>query len=206
VKRVILLVIVAAVGIAAATSHSSGKTAQTTATKPADPAPATTDHKLASRPASKPCGATHASAHTSCPFAENIYSAYAAFVDAHHSAPEQLEAYSPVTQRQYTVACVVHGALSASATVVCSEGDASVSFGFPKEPEGNVSSEEDSVGSASHATDEQFCDEHHCIGNFTTKDGTVVECEDGTYSHAGGIEGACSDHGGERSGEGGESE
>jgi len=25
----------------------------------------------------------------------------------------------------------------------------------------------------------------------------LVECEDGTYSHAGGISGACSDHGGE---------
>lgn len=56
----------------------------------------------------------------------------------------------------------------------------------------------DEVGSASHAGDAEFCDEHHCIGDFTTEDGTVVECADGTYSHAGGLDGACSDHGGER--------
>jgi hypothetical protein len=65
--------------------------------------------------------------------------------------------------------------------------------------EGNESSGEgaDEVGSSSHATDARFCAEHECIGNFTTEDGTVVECSDGTYSHAGGISGACSDHGGE---------
>jgi hypothetical protein len=58
--------------------------------------------------------------------------------------------------------------------------------------------EEDHVGSASHAGDAEFCDAHRCIGNFTTEDGTVVECADGTFSHAGGLDGACSDHGGER--------
>ena len=58
--------------------------------------------------------------------------------------------------------------------------------------------EEDHVGSASHAGDAKFCDEHRCIGDFTTEDGTIVECADGTFSHAGGLAGACSDHGGER--------
>ena len=57
---------------------------------------------------------------------------------------------------------------------------------------------EDEVGSSSHATDAKFCEEHTCIGRFTTEGGTVVECSDGTYSHAGGIQGACSDHGGEK--------
>jgi hypothetical protein len=56
---------------------------------------------------------------------------------------------------------------------------------------------EDHVGSTSHAGDAKFCEEHRCIGNFTGEDGTVVECVDGTFSHAGGISGACSDHGGE---------
>jgi hypothetical protein len=55
---------------------------------------------------------------------------------------------------------------------------------------------EDTVGSASHAGDAQFCSEHHCEGDFTGEDGTVVECGDGDYSHAGGISGACSFHGG----------
>jgi hypothetical protein len=58
--------------------------------------------------------------------------------------------------------------------------------------------ETDEVGSASHAGDAEFCDEHHCIGDFTTENGTVVECADGTFSHAGGLDGACSDHGGEK--------
>jgi hypothetical protein len=53
------------------------------------------------------------------------------------------------------------------------------------------------VGSSSHTTDSQFCSTHACIGSFTTEGGTIVECSDGTYSHAGGIAGACSDHGGE---------
>jgi hypothetical protein len=57
--------------------------------------------------------------------------------------------------------------------------------------------DEDEIGSSSHSTDAKFCSEHECIGSFTTEDGTVVKCSDGTYSHAGGISGACSDHGGE---------
>jgi hypothetical protein len=54
------------------------------------------------------------------------------------------------------------------------------------------------VGSSCHAEDVKFCSEHHCIGSFTTEAGTVAECEDGTYSHAGHIRGACSHHGGVR--------
>lgn len=65
------------------------------------------------------------------------------------------------------------------------------------EPAPRTSGEQDEVGSSSHATDAQFCSEHDCIGNFETEGGTVVECSDGTYSHAGGISGTCSDHGGE---------
>jgi hypothetical protein len=50
------------------------------------------------------------------------------------------------------------------------------------------------VGSNCHAEDARFCSEHQCIGRFTTEPGTVVECADGTYSHSGGISGACSHH------------
>ncbi len=63
--------------------------------------------------------------------------------------------------------------------------------------EGEEGGEEDEVGSLSHATDGKFCSENECIGNFEGENGTIVECSDGTYSHAGGISGACSDHGGE---------
>jgi hypothetical protein len=55
---------------------------------------------------------------------------------------------------------------------------------------------EDEVGSYSHAGDEKFCEEHECIGDFQGEGGYVVECSDGTYSHAGGISGSCSHHGG----------
>ena len=55
----------------------------------------------------------------------------------------------------------------------------------------------EAVGSTSHAGDAQFCSTHMCIPNFPNGNGTVVQCEDGEYSHSGGLQGACSDHGGE---------
>jgi hypothetical protein len=68
----------------------------------------------------------------------------------------------------------------------------------PSESSGSSSGEKDEVGSSSHATDAQFCSQHECIGSFTTEGGTIVECADGSYSHAGGVSGACSHHGGEK--------
>jgi hypothetical protein len=43
-----------------------------------------------------------------------------------------------------------------------------------------------------------FCATHDCIPNFDNGSGYVVQCEDGTWSHSGGIQGACSWHGGVR--------
>jgi hypothetical protein len=46
------------------------------------------------------------------------------------------------------------------------------------------------------------CDGNPCIGDWqkeAAEGGSVVQCNDGTWSHAGGISGACSDHGGESS-------
>ncbi|MFZ1153974.1 MAG: hypothetical protein WAN93_03620, partial [Solirubrobacteraceae bacterium] len=65
-------------------------------------------------------------------------------------------------------------------------------------PESQDSGATDEVGSYTHEGDQSFCEENECIGNFESETGYVVECEDGSYSHAGGISGACSDHGGER--------
>jgi hypothetical protein len=62
--------------------------------------------------------------------------------------------------------------------------------------EGSSSGSGDEMGSYSHATDESFCKEHECIGEFTTESGRIAECRDGTFSHSGGISGACSSHGG----------
>ncbi len=123
--------------------------------------------------------------------------------------PESVTAYSPTTHQTYTLNCE-----SSEDVVHCTTGDARVSFDQPSQPtssppsgsspeeaDGESSSEggeQDEVGSSSHATDAQFCQEHDCIGNFESEPGTIVECEDGSFSHAGGISGACSDHGGEK--------
>lgn len=45
------------------------------------------------------------------------------------------------------------------------------------------------------------CDGHACTGDWKRDmalGGTVVHCADGTWSHAGGLGGACSGHGGRR--------
>ncbi|HEY6886723.1 MAG TPA: DUF3761 domain-containing protein, partial [Solirubrobacter sp.] len=41
-----------------------------------------------------------------------------------------------------------------------------------------------------------FCSTHVCIPNYDNGTGTTVQCADGTYSHSGGKQGACSHHGG----------
>ena len=43
-----------------------------------------------------------------------------------------------------------------------------------------------------------FCDYFNCITSFwQSTNGYVDECNDGMYSHSGGVQGACSRHGGE---------
>ena len=41
-----------------------------------------------------------------------------------------------------------------------------------------------------------FCETHACIPNYANGRGYTVMCADGQYSHSGGIQGACSYHGG----------
>ena len=43
-----------------------------------------------------------------------------------------------------------------------------------------------------------FCDTHPCIDNFDEGNGYPVQCNDGMWSQSGGIQGACSYHGGVR--------
>lgn len=43
----------------------------------------------------------------------------------------------------------------------------------------------------------RFCLTHSCIANFGNGHGTIVQCNDGEWSHSGGLPGACSYHGGE---------
>lgn len=43
-----------------------------------------------------------------------------------------------------------------------------------------------------------FCSTHSCISSFDEGAGSIVQCADGMWSHSGGLQGACSSHGGER--------
>ncbi len=43
-----------------------------------------------------------------------------------------------------------------------------------------------------------FCASHPCIANFANGRGTIVQCQDGDWSHSGGLPGVCSRHGGPR--------
>jgi hypothetical protein len=47
-----------------------------------------------------------------------------------------------------------------------------------------------------YAPTSDFCSVHDCIGDFENGNGSIVECSDGTFSHSGGVQGACSSHGG----------
>jgi hypothetical protein len=146
-----------------------------------------------------------------------VNSAFQAVKESAGVPPATIAAYSPVTHKHYMLRCVL---IDQRITVECVTGTASVAFpleasGTPKSESptplsegsnsgpseesspGSSSEEEDEVGSPSHTGDQKFCEEHECIGSFTSEEGTVVECSDGTYSHAGGLSGACSDHGGE---------
>jgi hypothetical protein len=46
------------------------------------------------------------------------------------------------------------------------------------------------------ASSGDFCATHVCIPNYDNGSGSRVQCRDGSYSHSGGKQGACSHHGG----------
>lgn len=155
---------------------------------------------------------------TSCPFAENVFRAYAAQYEINGSSSDiNVQASSPVTGRSYGMRC--H---TIAAVVTCLGGtNARVVFALHavqvyrptrsqspapthSAPPTSVTASApppaptEDVGSTSHAGDAQFCSTHSCIPNFPNGNGTVVQCVDGEYSHSGGLSGACSGHGGEQ--------
>jgi len=190
----------------AASPQQNTATQQSRPTEPTKPteAPAVNHSEPGEASMSTDCGGqVHAGSHTSCPFAEKVRSEFSEGEKSDGFPPAQVSAYSPVTNRGYTLQCVL---IAERTTAECTTGTALVYFPLPgkelpkpeskEEPPKNESTEEgeDEVGSSSHAGDAKFCEEHTCIGSFTTEPGTVVECSDGTYSHSGGIGGACSHH------------
>jgi hypothetical protein len=70
----------------------------------------------------------------------------------------------------------------------------------PPPTSGGSSSSYESGGSYSAPTVSDFCSIYNCVGDFNNEPGSIVQCSDGSYSHAGGIQGACSSHGGVSSG------
>jgi len=167
------------------------------------------------------------SSHATCGFAANVFRAYVDALNAEPGGlhNHSVEATSSITGKTYSMNCSVSGA--GSITTCSGGVGAVVTFPLlaaqvyrapttktpapstrenapsgeeePTTPpsEEGAPGEQDEVGSSSHATDSQFCSEHECIGSFETEGGTIIECSDGSYSHAGGISGACSHHGGE---------
>lgn len=177
-----------------------------------------------------------ANANTSCSLAENIFWEVYEHGGREGTTPTAVEAYSPVTQKDYEMDCIRQAVLIACESSPIGAGlfvsftaaaiqsytaaqaaayERSGKAGHPGPPAadstpsapesspsggpsgGGEESEADEVGSYNHGGDSSFCGEHECIGDFESEEGYVVECQDSTYSHAGGIQGACSDHGGE---------
>jgi hypothetical protein len=90
-------------------------------------------------------------------------------------------------------ACADHGGVAGGPS---NHGGSAGSSGESSPPE-HSGGEKEGPGSPSHTEDTQFCSSHTCIANFPNGSGTVVECNDGQWSHSGGLSGACSHHGGE---------
>ena len=82
----------------------------------------------------------------------------------------------------------IYGGHVYSKTIVITERQTSYTI------TGNFSSAPTQAPSAPTSTD--FCSTHVCIPNYPYGTGTTVQCADGTYSHSGGKQGACSYHGG----------
>jgi hypothetical protein len=151
---------------------------------------------------------------TTCPFAQNVFLAY--WTSQNYDG-YPTSAYSPAARRQFAVDCT-----SRQSRVLCTAGDgAEVSFPqsavaryglsqakryvsthdvgddvFPwEETGGGGPSAKPSTPSYS-APDTSSTPPGENIPNYENGNGYRVQCADGTYSHSGGIQGACSHHGG----------
>jgi hypothetical protein len=198
----VLLVVIAVI---ASGGKKNGGTGTTSGTSVSTATTSTAAPKRKRRARRDRCAHITRSAVTSCRFALAVEKAYL----SHPSGT--VVAYSPVTHKTYTMRCV-----QSKGVAVCTGGiNSEVAFMGPAGPgtSATVAStstptqpppapttttqEVEQPGSSSHATDDQFCSTHQCIENFPNGNGSIVECQDGEWSHSGGLSGACSDHGGE---------
>jgi hypothetical protein len=229
VGLVVIVAIIGAISGGGSGSHSTSTVASSTPSSTETSAPtAPSEHITPAPKAPTYCDRNvHVGRATTCAFAENVFRAYAQAIHASGGIGKRVQAKSAATGLTYSMICHGHG--GTESTVACTGGKGAVvefpylaahAYSTPSavpaapeeaesqpesEPEPETGSEgsgggTDEVGSFSHEGDEQFCNEHECIGRFTEEPGTVVECSDGSFSHSGGISGACSDHGGEAEG------
>jgi hypothetical protein len=161
------------------------------------------------------------SATTTCPFGENVF---LAFWTSQNYDGVSLSAYSPAAHRDFAVDCtspasrvvctagdggevsfpqsaVGRYSLSQAKHYVSSHDVGDNSFPWERASD-NGSSDETSTPSysAPEATpsvpDTSSTPPGENIPNYENGNGYRVQCADGTYSHSGGIQGACSHHGG----------
>jgi len=151
---------------------------------------------------------------TTCPFGSNVFYEYWRSGQKH-----VVRAYSAAVERVFTTRCAVQ-----TADIRCSTTDGGVvrfsqaaidrystsqadSYAANHDlgpdsttPDASTldssASPDSSAGSVPDSAD--FCATHNCIPNYENGNGSTVQCADGSYSHSGGIQGACSHHGGVR--------
>jgi hypothetical protein len=153
---------------------------------------------------------------TSCGFAQNAFYEY---WTSGQSA--SIDVYSPATDSVYLTQCT-----PGEGWIVCTTADdgavkfpqGSIDSYSQSQADAyaaahNTGSDSSSVGtngssspdsssgpaapdSTNAGADPNFCDTHDCIPNYPNGNGSTVQCADGSYSQSGGIQGACSHHGG----------
>jgi hypothetical protein len=153
---------------------------------------------------------------TTCPFAQNVFYAY------WQDSSESIRAYSPATRVTYRLRCEA----TARRVICKASDGAIVKFSaasIDRYTSANARAYADShdLGPASTPTirahetapsdaapavvppspaaetgTDDFCTTHDCIPNYPNGNGSTVQCSDGSFSHSGGIQGACSHHGG----------
>jgi hypothetical protein len=153
---------------------------------------------------------------TTCPFAQNVFYAY------WQDSSASIQAYSPATGVTYRLRC----AATVGRVICRAGDGAVVKFSAASIDRYTLANARAYAGShdlgpastptkrtretapsdlppavappspaAGTGTDD-FCATHDCIPNYPDGNGSTVQCSDGSFSHSGGIQGACSHHGG----------
>lgn len=153
---------------------------------------------------------------TSCGFAQNAFYEYWTSGEA-----TSISVYSPATDSAYLTECTAR-----EGWIVCTTRDggavkfpqSSIDSYTHHQADAYAAAHTTGADSSSASTDSRapsrsadsstapdstdagagpsFCDTHDCIPNYANGNGSTVQCADGSYSQSGGIQGACSRHGG----------